>query len=173
MSESKIEESKDEGKNGDSKESKQKSWEPEELIAKVQDYFFGNDDLAKLFEKFVKDRAHVIDLDNEEYKLEYTTIYEEYKELFERELEGYMERQLGVTAEDFYQALYTLQDNENSSGAMFGQILGAIAGFECFMQMMKEAAAEGRREAAGKGDPDSEEDENNAAIAIAPTAEAK
>jgi len=33
--------------------SKFEKLEPEELVKKVQDYFFGNDDLAKLFEKYV------------------------------------------------------------------------------------------------------------------------
>jgi hypothetical protein len=68
-----------EGSAADAKSSsKAEKLEPEELVKKVQDYFFGNDDLAKTFEKFVKSKAHIIDLDSEEFKLEYTTIFNEY-----------------------------------------------------------------------------------------------
>lgn len=36
--------------------------EGSELVRKVQEYFFGDDALAKKFEGFVKKRAHIIDL---------------------------------------------------------------------------------------------------------------
>ena len=73
------------------------------------------------------------DLDSEEYKLEYTTIFNEYKDLFEQELEGYMKKSLGVSAEEFFDALQSLQGTEDSIGMMFGEILGAIAGTHTFV----------------------------------------
>ena len=38
----------------------------------------------------MKSRAHVVDLDTDEYKLEYTAAFNDYKELFESTLEGHM-----------------------------------------------------------------------------------
>jgi hypothetical protein len=60
------------------------------LIEKVQDYFFGSDTLAKTFEDFIQKRCHIVDLDDEEYKLEYTKVFEEYKTLFEDSMESYI-----------------------------------------------------------------------------------
>jgi len=132
------------GLNEDSKsESKDivKKYVGTELIMKVQEYFFGNDELAKEFEGFVKKRAHMIDLSTDEYKLEYTKMFDDYKTLFEDRLEGYMARSLGITPEDFYEALLKdTKENSGGNGAMFGEIMGAIAGFDVFMIMMREAA---------------------------------
>ena len=61
------------------------------LIGKVQDYFFGSEMLANTFENFVKERSDVIDLKTEEYKLEYTAVFNEYKALFESKMETYLE----------------------------------------------------------------------------------
>lgn len=61
------------------------------LINDVQEYFYGNETLAKTFEDFVKTRCDVIDLSNEEYKLVYTEIFNEYKLLFESKMEHYIE----------------------------------------------------------------------------------
>ena len=68
-------------------------------------------------------------------------MFEEYKALFELEIEGYMNNVLNVTVEEFYEALKSESDkDENGNEAMFGQIMAAIAGFDVFMQMMREAA---------------------------------
>jgi histone deacetylase complex regulatory component SIN3 len=62
----------------------------EELLERVQEFFYSNDELAITFENFVKRNAHVIDLDKDEYRLEYTAIYNEYKALYEDQIEGYI-----------------------------------------------------------------------------------
>ena len=46
-----------------------------------------------------------MDLSSEEYKLEYTNVYNDFRQLFEYKLEDYIERQLGATVKDFYLAL--------------------------------------------------------------------
>ena len=61
------------------------------LIGKVQEYFFGSEILANTFEDFVKERSDIIDLKTEEYKLEYTAVFNEYKALFESKMEKYLE----------------------------------------------------------------------------------
>lgn len=53
------------------------------LIDKVQEYFYGDDDLARLFERFVAEHCEVVDLDSTEFKLSYTAAYDKYKALFE------------------------------------------------------------------------------------------
>ena len=61
------------------------------LIGKVQDHFFGSEILANTFEDFVKERSDIIDLKTEEYKLEYTEVFDEFKSLFESKMEHYLE----------------------------------------------------------------------------------
>ena len=62
----------------------------EELIEKVQDYFFQDESLSRKFENFVNKNCHVVDLKDDENKLVYTEIFNEYKEMFEESLEGYI-----------------------------------------------------------------------------------
>ena len=63
----------------------------EDLIEKVQCYFFQDESLSKKFENFVNKNCHVIDLSNDEHKLVYTEIYNEYKDMLEETLEKYIE----------------------------------------------------------------------------------
>jgi hypothetical protein len=109
------------------------------LIEKVQEYFYGDEDLAKLFESFVAEKSSCVDLDSTEFKLEYTAAYEEYKALFELKIGGYIERVLGATIEEFYSAiqLKSLED-EWGNEAIFAQILIGVTEFDVFMQMMRE-----------------------------------
>ncbi len=56
-------------------EAKAQKLSNDELIEKVQEYFYTNEELAKSFENFVKEKAHLIDRDSDEYKLEYFFTY--------------------------------------------------------------------------------------------------
>jgi len=47
----------------------------DEVLQKVSEYFYMDDDLAKEFEGFVDARAGIVDLSSPEYKLEYTSVY--------------------------------------------------------------------------------------------------
>lgn len=73
------------------------------LVAKVESYFYENDDFAQLFENFANEHASVIDLeaDKTEFKLEYTDVYNKFLALFESSLSKFIEDQ-GGTIEDFY-----------------------------------------------------------------------
>lgn len=109
------------------------------LIEKVQEYFYGDEDLAKLFESFVAEKSSCVDLDSTEFKLEYTAAYEEYKALFELKIGGYIERVLGATIEDFYAAIQLKSiEDEWGNEAIFAQILIGVTEFDVFMQMMRE-----------------------------------
>eukprot|EP01036_Dinobryon_divergens_P030049 gene30047-39241_t len=117
------------------------------LIGKVQEYFFGSEILANTFEDFVKERSDIIDLKTEEYKLEYTAVFNEYKALFESKMEKYLEDILHSTPRKFYLALKHFRDkDEYSNESIFAQILVAVTDFDVFMTMMKEAAIEKQSE---------------------------
>ena len=81
-----------EGKTADAKGDN--DFTDEQLVEKVQEYFYADEDLAKTFEGFVKKRAHIVDLNaiekDDEYKLEYTEAFNEYKGLFEQHMESFI-----------------------------------------------------------------------------------
>jgi hypothetical protein len=118
---------------------------PQQLLDKVQEYFYSNEELSRTFEDFAINNAHLIDLNatdsNSEFKLEYTTLYEEYKNLFESKVSKYIEQDLGSSIVTFYSALKNKVDCEpHSAESVFAQILISIADFDVFMMMMNEAA---------------------------------
>eukprot|EP01041_Mallomonas_annulata_P008131 gene8131-16696_t len=140
IDEEKNEETKQESKGSKEKQSSPSRISENQLLEKVQSYFYEDPSFSQAFENFVKIRSVVIDPDSEEYKLEYTTVYEDYKRLFEDMMEGYI-KSLGSTVMEFYQALKSKIDkDENSSFAIFGLILSSVTDFDIFMQMMREAA---------------------------------
>lgn len=114
---------------------------PEEIIERVQAFLFEDENLAKSFEDFVNKKSIIVDLSTDEYKLEYTDAFNEYKEMFERRVERFIENDLRSSIHDFYFALKTKMDSDQfSSEAIFGQILIAITDFDVFMTMMRESA---------------------------------
>lgn len=115
-----------------------------EILEKVQNYFYTDDDLLRIFETYVKENCHYINLDSEEYDLKYTELYNEYKGMFEDKIEHYL-KTINLTALDLYQALKeATEDDPNSNNAIFGQILYAVSDFDIFMTMMREGAEEAR-----------------------------
>lgn len=131
-----IAEGKDEGESKNALSDTEK----EELITKVQEYFFQDESLSQKFEDFVNKSCYIINLNTEEYMLEYTEKYEEYKALFEHEMTAYIQ-QLGFTVHDFYEALGDKMTTEpNSSEAIFGMVMQSVTDFDIFMVMMREAA---------------------------------
>jgi The ARF-like 2 binding protein BART len=91
----------------------------EELIRRIQEFFYGDDTLTATFESFVKRKAHIVDFEaverNDEYKLEYTEAYNEYKELFEENMVGFIEKQLNSSVERFYKVLKARTDDDEHS----------------------------------------------------------
>ncbi|KAJ0392927.1 hypothetical protein P43SY_000101 [Pythium insidiosum] len=73
------------------------------LVRRVIQYFFDDDAFAGTFERFAEDNCHVFDLDSDEMKLEYTTIYNRFQSLFESKIEDYIVAQ-GATVSQFYES---------------------------------------------------------------------
>ena len=125
---------------GEEKETS-KAIDDDELVMRVQEFFFADDTLTKTFEAFVKENAPIIDLESSEYKLEYTKVYNEFKAILEVKLERFIEDKLGATVQQFYLALKAkTEEDGNSNEAVFGQILLAVCDFDVFMTMMREEA---------------------------------
>merc|ERR1712224_252169 len=119
----------------DAKDAKEDS-----ILAKVGRYFFEDSSFSQTFEAWVSKNAPRIDpaLSDDEYPLEYTTLYEEFKKLYEGLLEDYIER--GSSTEAFYAELReAMERDDDSSEALMGQIMLATTDFDVFMLMMKES----------------------------------
>ena len=128
-----------EAKTSDREESKDAK--EDSIVAKVGRYFFEDSSFSQTFEAWVSKNAPRIDptLNDDEYPLEYTTLYEEFKKLYEGLLEDYIERE-GSSTEAFYAELREATErDEDSSEALMGQIMLATTDFDVFMLMMKES----------------------------------
>jgi hypothetical protein len=146
-------ESKEESKYDSKEETKQEQLSDEELLKRVQDFFYCNDELADHFESFINRRSSVVDLTSDEYKLEYTAVFNEYKQLFERKMEDFIVNDLKSSVQDFYFALKAKTDApEDSSESVFAQILVAVTDFDIFMTMMREAAQSNQEQMATGSD---------------------
>ena len=112
-----------------------------EVVEKVSEYFYLDEELGQCFESFVDSHADAYDLTTTEMKLEYTSIYNAYKDLFEEKIGGYIINGLGSSIEVFYEALQAkTQEDANSSEAIFGQILASVTDFDIFATMLREQA---------------------------------
>jgi The ARF-like 2 binding protein BART len=98
----------------------------DELIQKIQEFFYGDETLTATFETFVKKNAHIVDFEAvekaDEYKLEYTQAFNEYKALFEEKMVGFIEKKLNSSIERFYRVLKTKTDEDEHSNE--GKIVG-------------------------------------------------
>ena len=96
----------------DSKDAKEDS-----IVAKVGRYFFEDSSFSQTFEEWVSKNAPRIDpsLQDDEYPLEYTTLYEEFKKLYEGLLEDYIERE-GSSTEAFYAELREATERARKAG---------------------------------------------------------
>ena len=111
------------------------------IVAKVGRYFFDDPSFAGVFERWVEEKAPLIDptLDPDAYSLEYTELYEEFKALYEGLLEKYIVKE-GSSVEEFYAELREATErDEDSSEALMGQIMLATTDFDVFMIMMRDS----------------------------------
>lgn len=85
------------------------------LLQKVQEYFYENEELALSFERFIAEHSYIIDLTTDEYKLEYTEVFIQYKALFERKMEDYITNTLNASIYDFYRLLKAKTEEEDDN----------------------------------------------------------
>ena len=122
----------------------------DEVLEKVSKFFYEDESLAKEFEGFIDSQASVVDLDSTEYKLEYTAVYDQYKDLFEDRIGNYITSTLGSSIELFYETLQKRTDEDpNSNEAIFGGILVSVCDFDIFMTALKESAVKQKKESEG------------------------
>uniref|UniRef100_A0A6V1QFZ2 Cilia- and flagella-associated protein 36 n=1 Tax=Heterosigma akashiwo TaxID=2829 RepID=A0A6V1QFZ2_HETAK len=108
------------------------------IVEKVQEFFYEDDEFAAVFEKFVEENAHTIDLDSDENKLEYTDLYNEYQKLFESQLEGFIESQGSSVLEFYSEVRKANEEDPDSATAVLGRIMASTCDFDVFLYMMKE-----------------------------------
>jgi hypothetical protein len=96
------------------------------LLCTVKTYFYEDDQFNSELQRFFKTAADVVDLKQEENKLEYTKLHSEYMNMFERRITACIERQHG-TVLSFYTILREmLLDGDQSENHAFAQMF--IAG---------------------------------------------
>ena len=113
------------------------------IVDKVQEFFYTDDDFSEFFEQWCRDNCAIIDPDEEECKLEYTSLYKDFLRVFEDKITEFIETN-GSTVEEFYDCMRGAEKNSNYD--IFGQIMNATIDFDVFMQMMRETAIQERRD---------------------------
>ncbi|TMW69246.1 hypothetical protein Poli38472_001402 [Pythium oligandrum] len=129
---------KAQGKNDTSMEDDDEVERGTALIKKVIAYFFDDDAFAHTFEKFAEEHCHIFDLEEEEMKLEYTEIYNQFQALFESKLEAFIRAQ-GSSVGEFYQYIRDANERDRESSLVLcSEILVATADFDVFVLMMRQ-----------------------------------
>eukprot|EP00961_Rhodomonas_salina_P293106 3933470-Rhodomonas_salina.1 len=85
-------------------------------------------------------QAHkdIFDLDQEENKLEYTTVYQDFQNKFEAKLEGFLAAN-GYTTEQMVDACKAQVNNEGAMGIDIVGVILATLEYDVFLQMMHDA----------------------------------
>ena len=122
----------------DSKEEGKACEEKESIADRVAKYFFTDTRFAEPLEAWVKENAWHVDPSKDEFLLKHTSLYEEFKDLYEGMLERYIESE-GSTVRDFYETVRRAHDKDpDSPQALLGQIVLATTDFDIFIQMMRD-----------------------------------
>mmetsp|Transcript_35690 Transcript_35690/g.43033 ORF Transcript_35690/g.43033 Transcript_35690/m.43033 type:complete len:126 (-) Transcript_35690:301-678(-) len=118
----------------------------EELIEKVTEYFFMNDEFANKFEQWTVDNCDCF-TDDEENKLEYTALHQKFAEMFE-ELMGAHLVSLGSSVEAFAEVCQKAEGTDNAELAegarSIVEVMTTLTDFDSFCQEMKRQAAKKR-----------------------------
>jgi hypothetical protein len=114
----------------------------DEIIEKLQNFVFVDEKFGKTLESFIDKHSDIMDLESDEYKLQYTTVFEEYKEVFENLLETFIGNELHISIQQVFLALKRSSEHagELDFTGFFAQILLAAVDFDVFISMMKDSA---------------------------------
>jgi hypothetical protein len=89
----------------------------EEIMDHVEDFYFGDDENSgeAMFARFAEKHAHLfsdeLSATDAENKLEYTTVYQEFQQLFEKKVEGNISQIFGYKYIDLIQECGLSVDN--------------------------------------------------------------
>eukprot|EP00992_Anisonema_acinus_P008520 TRINITY_DN4627_c0_g1_i1.p1 TRINITY_DN4627_c0_g1~~TRINITY_DN4627_c0_g1_i1.p1 ORF type:complete len:120 (+),score=37.48 TRINITY_DN4627_c0_g1_i1:54-413(+) len=108
----------------------------ETILEDVEKWFFENDEFADTMEKFARDNCDIFSVEDGEQKLEYTTVYNQFKDLFEKCLEDFVKSQ-GVDLDEFYN-LARESHAKNPDGDTPFKWIVATSDYEVFLQMMQD-----------------------------------
>lgn len=113
----------------------------DDIIEKMQAFFYEDEALARHFEFFIDEHSSIVDLSSDEYKLAYTEVFHDYRDLFERKMEDFIVNSLKCSVHEVYEVLKRKIDHEaESTGAFFAKVLIAVSDFDIFITMMRESA---------------------------------
>lgn len=112
----------------------------ERAMRRIEDFYFGDDEAAgeRLFNRFAEQHAHHfaadVSAESGENKLEYTTAYQEFVQLFESKLEEIISQE-GLSVERFFQQIKK-DAAQDEDAAVFVHVILALADYRTFVDMM-------------------------------------
>ena len=107
------------------------------IVDKVKGFLFADAGFAEETKAFIEESTDVVELDEEEYKLQLTVLHERFLQLFEHRVTSFIERE-GSTVIQFYEALAKTADDETSDEAAFASSLMAFIDFDSFVVLLRE-----------------------------------
>ena len=109
------------------------------IIKAACDFYFESPDFEERLKAFAFENCSTFDESQEEHSLGHTALFEEFKRLFESELETFIE-QRGMSISNFYSVVAAnMSSREFYSGSTFAHVVNAATDFENFSQMMCDA----------------------------------
>ena len=112
----------------------------QDAMNSITDYYFGDaeDSGEAMFKKFASKHKDTFDVtegtDMEEHKLEFTEVYKEFQDLFEKKIEELIEK-AGVEPGEFVEAIKE-RSKTDEEVKMFLEILLSVSDYENFLEMM-------------------------------------
>ena len=112
----------------------------ERAMRRIEDFYFGDDEAAgeRMFSRFAgKHARHFapgVAAEEGENKLEYTTAYEEFVQLYEGKLEEFIGAE-GLTVERFFEQVKK-DAKQDEDTAVFVHVILALADYGTFVDMM-------------------------------------
>jgi hypothetical protein len=115
----------------------------DDLLRKVFDFYYENNELEEALQKFAFENAGSFDDEHRrtgEYLLEHTELHARFRSLFEAKMEAFVTRQ-GVSVSEFYRTVASDQarSTELYSGHTFAAVINSTMKFENFYELMQDA----------------------------------
>ena len=105
-----------------------------DIISRAEEFFYFEDDLSEKIETWASERCSLFASVDGEHPLSHQMLFQEYCELFEALMEGFITNE-GISTTDFYSAVRAQMKQRNASETFSSVLLGCID-FECFCQLM-------------------------------------